>query len=122
MIKIRILPVITLCPRQSKSEPCPGMYRGRLELGFKKSEPEPDFLNLISVLMNQNRNFRFPILFLINRSRNFENSFQFLFNRNRNPRTQPVLVIPFPWEWACALYDNIHASKINKYNIYTHIP
>ena len=61
-----------------------GTARGRPEWGFKKPEPEPDFLNWIPVLINRNRIFSFPIRFLINRNRNFEQSIQFLINRNRN--------------------------------------
>ena len=58
--------------------------RGRPEWGFKKPEPEPDFLSRIPVLINRNRIFSFPIRFLINRNRNFERSIRFLINRNRN--------------------------------------
>ena len=60
------------------------LFRGRPEWGFKKPEPEPDFLNWIPVLINRNRIFSFPIRFLINRNRNFERSIRFLINRNRN--------------------------------------
>ena len=60
------------------------LFRGRPEWGFKKLEPEPDFLSKISVLINRNRIFSFPIRFLIDRNRNFERSFRFLINRNRN--------------------------------------
>ena len=56
--------------------------RGRPELGFKK--PKPDFLNKISVFINQNQIFSFLLRFLINQNRNFERSFRFLINRNRN--------------------------------------
>ena len=63
--------------------------RGRPEWGFKKPEPEPDFLSKISVLINRNRICSFPIRFLIDRNRNSKKWFRFLINRNRNSSKLP---------------------------------
>ena len=90
--------------------------RGRPEWRFKKPEPEPDFLSKISVLINRNRIFSFPIRFLINRNRNFERSIRFLINRNRNSGWLPDFrfLIRFGYPLFLRAADtNMHTFKIS---------